>query len=151
MQPNRLLLVAFALLFAGTPLLATPANQVRTRVEGLRALGAAFKTVNDGLRSSDVPVAQIQQAARTIRTAARQQYRWFPAGSGPQTGVKTYAKPDIWSKRAEFRTAQDNFARAADGFQRAAATGNVDAIKAANRNLGGTCKACHDAFRTPKD
>lgn len=144
-------LAAMALVLIGTPLLASPADQARTRTEGYRELGAAFKAVNDGLRGSEVQTILIQQSARQIRNAARDQYGWFPAGSGPQAGVKTYAKPDVWTKARQFRTAQDNFARAAERFQRVAATGNAEALRAEARKLGGTCKACHDAFRTPKD
>jgi cytochrome c556 len=32
--------------------------------------------------------------------------------------------------------------------QAAAKTGNLDAIKAAFGAAGGSCKACHDAYRT---
>jgi cytochrome c556 len=131
------------------PLLAAPADVVRQRIAGLRELGAAFKNVNDSLRGEPQLIV-IRQSAREIRNAAQAQYRWFPAGTGPNPAWKTAAKPEIWAQAAQFRTAQDNFARQADAFQRAAQTGNVDAIRAAARTLGGTCKACHDQFRAPE-
>ena len=70
----------------GTPLLAASpmasgADAVRTRIAGLRELGAAFKAVNDGLRGDEIQTVLIQQSARQIANAARQQYGWFPAGS----------------------------------------------------------------------
>ena len=129
---------------------AAPADQVRARIAGFRELGAAFKAVNDGLRGEVSPVL-IQQSARQIRNAARQQYAWFPAGTGPQPGLKTAAKALIWAKPAQFKAAQDNFARQADAFQKAAAGGNVATIRAEARKLGATCKACHDTFRVPAD
>jgi cytochrome c556 len=76
---------------------------------------------------------------------------WFPAGSGPQPGVKTAAKPEIWTRAADFRRAQDAFAAQAVAFQNVANGGNADAIRAAARSLGATCKGCHDQFRVPKD
>jgi cytochrome c556 len=140
-----------AALLSAPLLAATPADQVKIRVDGLKALGAAFKTVNDTLRSGSAPAGQLQRAADQIESASRAQYRWFPAGSGPSAGVKTAAKPEIWSRAGEFRAAQDNFARQAGVFKRAVASGNQTAVQAEVRRLGGTCKACHDNFRVAKD
>lgn len=142
-------LIAFAA--TAVPLLANPAGDVRSRIAGYRDLGAAFKAVNDGLRGGNAQPAQIQQQARRIVAASQAQYRWFPAGSGAQAGVKTAAKPEIWAQAPRFRAAQDAFAAQAAQFQRAAAGGNVDAIRSEARKLGGTCKGCHDTFRTPED
>jgi cytochrome c556 len=128
---------------------APAADIVKTRVAGLRELGAAFKNAMDGLRGGEPQTIMIRQSAREIKSAAQAQYQWFPAGSGPQRGVKTLAKPEIWTKPAEFRAAQDNLAKQADAFQRAAMSGNADAMRASARSLGGACKGCHDQFRTP--
>lgn len=141
-----LLLAALA-----APLLAAPADQTRARIAGYRQLGASFKAVNDGLRAPSPPMAQIQAAARQIRSAASQQYGWFPAGSGPRPGVKTAAKPEIWAQGARFRQLQDGFAAQANTLQRAVDGGNVTAIRTAARSLGGSCKACHDQFRAEAD
>lgn len=147
-SPTRFRALA-PLLLAGlaAPLLAAPADQARTRIDGYRELGAAFKAVNDGLRSPAPQTMLIQMSARQIRNAATQQYNWFPAGSGPQPGVKTAAKPEIWSQAARFRQLQDTFAAQASAFQRVAGSGNVAAIRTAARSLGASCKACHDQFR----
>ena len=144
--------LAVAALAAGllaAPLLAAPADTVRSRITAYRELGAAFKAVNDGLRGSEVQTIMIQQSARQIRNAARAQYTLFHADSDASTGVKTAAKPEIWTQPAQFRAAQDNFARAADSFFRAASTGDAAAIRAEARKLGGTCKGCHDTFKVP--
>jgi cytochrome c556 len=143
-----LAVLAFALV--ATPLLAAPADQVRTRIAGLRELGAAFKGVNDGLRSPEPQTILIQQSARQIRNAANAMPGWFPAGSGPQPGIKTAAKPEIWTQSAQFRTAMNAFVAQAAVFQTVTNRGNVDAIKAEARKLGGTCKGCHDNFKTPQ-
>lgn len=132
---------------AVTPLLAAPADQVRTRVAAYNALGAAFKTINDAARSGQVQTPQVRQAATQIGQAARHQYSLFPAGSGPRPGIKTDAKPEIWSRGREFRAAQDGFARQAAALQRAVTSGDAGAIRIEARKLGGTCKSCHDNFR----
>ena len=145
---NRLAVLAFAL--AATPLLAAPADDIKSRVTGLRELGAAFKSVRDGLRGPEVQTILIQQAAKQIRQAATQQYRWFPAGSGPESGAKTAAKAEIWSQPAKFKAAQDAFATEAGAFYKAAASADAETIKAASAKLGATCKSCHDNFRVPE-
>jgi cytochrome c556 len=132
-------------------LLAAPADGIRARVNGLRELGASYKTVTDGLRGGDIQLVLIRHAARQIRSAARAQYGWFTAGTGPQPGVRTAAKAEIWAKPAQFRAAQDAFARQAQVFERAAAGSDARVIRAEARKLGATCKACHDTFRVPKD
>jgi len=141
--------LAFGLLAA--PLLAAPADAIRARIASYRELGAAFKAVNDGLRGSEIQSVLIGQYARQIRNASRAQYQLFPAGTGPQAGVKTHAKPEIWTRPAEFRAAQDAFVKAADSFQAAVNKGNPAAIRTEARKLGGACKGCHDTFRTPVD
>jgi predicted lipoprotein with Yx(FWY)xxD motif len=83
-------LVLGAALACGTAQAAGP-DAVRTRIAAYRELGAAFKAVNDGLRG-EVQTVLIQQSARQIRNTSRQQYNLFPAGSGPQPGVKTAAR-----------------------------------------------------------
>lgn len=144
-------IMAISLAAVASVAMAAPADQVKTRVAGYKALGAAYKTVNDSLRGSSPNGPAIQRAAGQIRTAAREQYKWFPAGSGPQAGVKTAAEPAIWTKAPQFRAAQDAFARQAEAFQKVAATNDFSAIKAESRKLGATCKGCHDNFRAEDD
>lgn len=141
--------IVVASLFIGSfaALAAVPADQIRSRVAGYRALGAAFKSASDAIRSGDFRSAQFQQSASQIAAAARNQYQWFPVGSGPQSRVKTAAKSDIWSNKNEFRSAQDAFARQAIAFERAVRAGGDAEIRAEARKLGAQCKSCHDKFR----
>lgn len=132
-----------------TPLLATPADTVKSRVAGLRELGAAFKGLKDGLNSSDPQTILIQQSARQVRNAAAQMPSWFPAGTGSQPGVKTSAKPEIWTQAEKFKSSQATFAAEASKFQMIVNSGNVAAMRAEFPKLGATCKGCHDSFRVP--
>lgn len=157
-------LAALALAIAAAPLVASgapraasarapamvPAEVVRTRIAGFKEMGTAFKNTMDALRASEPQIIMIQQSARTIKNGSVAIRGWFPAGTGPAPGLKTAAKPEIWTKPAEFRAAQDQLGRAADALQAAAASGNVDAIRAAARGLGAACKNCHDQFRVPE-
>ncbi len=150
MLRHRHVIAALAIVAVAAPLLAAPADAVRARIAGLRELGGAMKGINDALRSSEPQTAMIQQNASKIANSARNMPRWFPANSAPRPGLETWAKPEIWSKPAEFRAAMNAFTTQAAVVQRVSMGTDTDAIKAEVRKLGGTCKGCHDQFRTPK-
>ena len=134
-----------------TPLAAGAVDTIRARITSYRAMGAAFKVINDTLRTDTPDLRAIRRAVGTINQTARHQYHWFPAGSDATSGQRTKAKAEIWSNPAGFRSAQDAFAAQAVLLNRAARSGNVEAIRAESRKLGGTCKQCHDQFRAPND
>src|SRR4051794_37148680 len=92
----------------------TPKDAVAARVNAYRETGAAFKTINDQIKSGAPVKIMMRTSARTIAGTARDQYGWFPAGSGAEAGVKTKAKPAIWADAAGFRDAQARFQREAD-------------------------------------
>jgi len=68
----------------------------------------------------------------------------FPEGSGDG---KTEATAAIWEKPAEFKMAVDKFVSAANGMADAVDSGEMSAIGPAIKELGGSCKGCHDDFR----
>lgn len=149
-------------LLMGTTLLATtfgmafaagaPAEQtIKARQGHLKDLGAAFKEVRDQLRSSRPDMAQLNSASGQIAALATQMSDWFPQGSGPESRVKTDAKPEIWSDPAGFEKALKNFQAEAPKLQQLAAANDVGGIKAQVGKLGGACKGCHDNYRVPRD
>ena len=139
--------IAALALGAGPVLAAGAADVVRARINGFRELGASYKSVNDELRGGTPQPIVLQAAARQIRNTSSQMAGWFPAGSGPQAGVKTKALPAIWRDAAGFKAAQDAFARQSNAFNAAVASKNVNQIRATAKALGGTCASCHKQFR----
>ncbi|MFM2410352.1 MAG: hypothetical protein RL481_1180 [Pseudomonadota bacterium] len=131
--------------------LSASTDVVSARKAGFRELGSAFKGVNDSIRSGEVQSVALGKYAEQIRKASNGIYRWFPKGSGPKAGVKTAALAGIWAKPAAFKKAQDGLATATTAFEKAVKSKNLDSIRTATRNLGGTCKACHDSFKAKDD
>ena len=76
---------------------------------------------------------------------------WFPKGSGPESGVKTDAKAEVWNDAAGFAAAANRFQGEAAKLQEIAAGGDIAAIKAQVRATGGACKNCHDKYRVPEE
>ena len=120
-------------------------------MNGYRETGAAFKTINDQLKSGTPVKIMMRTSARTISNTARDQYNWFPAGSGAETGLKTKAKPAIWSDAAGFKAAQDRFAQEADLMSKVVETGDAAAMQKQAKALGQACAACHQKYRQQED
>ncbi len=127
---------------------ANPAEVIKAREAHYKEIGKAMKAIGDELKKSAPDVKVIQANAATIDRLAPQVPGWFPAGTGPEAGIKTEARAEIWTKPEEFSAAATNFATAARQFNATAQTGDIAAIGAAMKQLGGSCKGCHDKFRT---
>jgi cytochrome c556 len=137
-------------LLAGAALAADAgADAVKARQQNFKQLGGAFKVIFDELKKPDPDKAAIAAAATKMNTLASQEQTWFPKGSGPEAGVKTGAKPEIWSDSAGFAAAVQKLQGETAKLQQVAAGGDIDAIKAQAGATGGACKNCHDKFRVP--
>jgi cytochrome c556 len=139
--------VALALSAAGAALAADMAGAVQARQAHYKAIGAASKGIYDELNKPTPQAAVIQGYARQLDALAPQIPTWFPVGSGPESGVKTRAKAEIWSQPAAFKSAADGFATAAHHFSQTAAGGDIGAIRAEYPALTKTCGTCHSQFR----
>jgi cytochrome c556 len=124
------------------------AATIKARHDFFHSLGGANKTVSDQLKSSTPDLAAIRAATAQIATLAPQLPAQFPAGSGPESGVKTGAKPEIWTNAADFKVKADGLATAAAALNKAAAGTDIAAITAANKDLGTACKNCHTVYRS---
>jgi cytochrome c556 len=130
---------------------ASAVEQVKARQQGLKALGAAFKTIRDELKTDFPDAAKIRTASADIAQAGSAIDKWFPAGTGPDSGVKTDAKPEVWTDAAGFATAREAFIREANKWAQLTNSANVSAWKEGAASLGQACKGCHDKYRVKKE
>jgi cytochrome c556 len=140
--------MSFTALHADAP--ATPAEVQKARHDHYHELGETNKAVRDLSRTSNPDFAALEKAAEYIVEASINQGQWFPKGSGPEAG-KTRALPEVWTKPAEFVAAQKMFSDRAPTLLAAAKAKDVDAVRRAYREVGASCKNCHDTFRSPED
>lgn len=124
-----------------------PKEAVGARVNGYRETGAAFKTLNDQLKSDTPAKIMLRISAKRIVQTGQEQYGWFPAGSGPEAGAKTKVKAAVWADPAGFKAAQDKFQQQAVLMAQAVDKGDPAAMKAQVKALGQTCAACHSKYR----
>ncbi|HSV03157.1 MAG TPA: cytochrome c [Phenylobacterium sp.] len=123
------------------------AGAVKERQAHFLQQGAAFKAVLDELKKDQPDKGAIAANAAKLKDLAAHLPTWFPNGSGPEAGVKTEAKPEIWAQPSEFADAARRLQAETVKLDQLAMAGDLDGVKMEARMVGGACKNCHDNFR----
>ena len=150
---SRVALVALGLCVAATAIVtAAPADvaAIKSRQDKLRDMGSALKQIDDELkkRSPDwdnVIMANVQ----ILHDRSPFLLKWFPKGTGPESGAKTYALPAIWQKGDDFAKHGRAMVAEAAKLSQVAAKKDSGELKAQVIALGKSCKACHEDYRSP--
>lgn len=127
---------------------------IEMRQSNYKDIGGAFKGISDELRKGSPGMHMLTRYVKQLVTLAHMQSEqdWFPSGTGPEAGIKTAAKPEIWKNDAEFQKWRMALPVEADKLQKlVAGGGSIDAIKAQHKALGETCTGCHKPFRIKDD
>ncbi len=122
-----------------------PEDAIKYRQSALSVMGTHFGRLG-AMANGRVPfdAATAQANADMVATLSKLPYTAF--GEGTDKG-NTKARPEIWTKRAEFDAAAKKMQDEVVKLQAATKTGNLDQIKTAFGGAGQACKACHDDFR----
>src|SRR6201996_3233880 len=138
--------LGFTLVEAASP----EAAQIKPRQDKLRDMGGALKAITDELKKPKVDWDNvIIPNTQTIKDRSAYLLNWFPKGSGPESGVKTYALPAIWQKSDDFTKLAKAMQAETAKLKQVAAAKNAGALKDEAFTLGKACKACHDNYRSP--
>ncbi len=147
---------AFAIAAAAATLLSlvTPASAqfaktedaIKYRQSALFVMGQHFGRIG-AMASGRAPFDAKVAADNADVVASMAKLPWAAFGPGTDKGGDTKAKAEIWSEQAKFKEASDKLVAETAKLAAAAKTGNLDAVKTAFAATGGSCKACHDAFR----
>lgn len=90
--------------------------------------------------------AQFQAFAKDLATASKLDFlRAFPPGS---EGGRSRAKPGIWNNMDDFKEKMMNMREQSQKLAEVAATADKRAILQQFQKTGGTCKACHDEYKS---
>ena len=120
---------------------------MKERHDSMEKIGKAMKAAGRELKSGSPNLDTVRQSAGTIADQSKNLGSLFPKGTGPDVG-KTGAKAEIWANTQDFTAKVADFQKAAAAFNAAAGTNDLAAIKKSAADLGGTCKACHDKYRS---
>lgn len=117
------------------------------RHENYEDMGKNMKVLQDNMKAASPDMAAVTAAATKIKDYAGQMGTWFPAGTGPESGIETEAKANIWTDRATFDAA---VAKLQEESTKLAAVTDAAGFKAQFPATGMSCKGCHDVFREEK-
>jgi cytochrome c556 len=123
-----------------------PEDAVKYRQSAFTVMANHFGRIG-AMANGRVPfdAATAQASADIVVMMSRLPYTAFIDGTANLGNTR--AKPEVWSKRADFdagaRKMQDEVVK----LQTAAKSGNLDQVKAAFGEAGKACKGCHDTYR----
>ncbi len=117
------------------------------RHESFEHMGEVFEELSREVKQKSPDMVRIQQDVSRIDVWAKDQVNWFPIGSGPESGIKTDAKAEIWEQPAEFRALQDEFIVEAGVLKTVAFNGPGDDLAAQTEKVGEVCSQCHETYR----
>lgn len=148
----RVLAVLIAMLAIGSAVASEVAASsmqdiIETRRSGFKKMGAAMKSIAEQFKTDAPDLVKITAAAQVISAGVRDQPGWFPAGSGPESGIETDALPHIWQDTAKFAALSHQLGVESGNFASAVAGKDVAAIRTQFKVLAEVCSTCHKSFR----
>lgn len=123
------------------------AEAAHARHENFEKLGKAFKGLSEEAKKSTPDAAAMAASAATIDDLAKDLPNWFAAGSGPQDGVKTHAKAEVWTDAPGFAD-KARALREKTAALRAASSQGAAAMAPLIGDVGDRCGACHKQYRS---
>ncbi len=146
-------IVAVALLsamIAGSASIAqaqSVADTIAARQAGFKKTGENAGAIKKAL-DAGADLKTVAANAQEIADWGKKIPTMVPAGSGPESGVKTRALPAIWADKADFDKKAADLSAAATTLVAALNGTDKAAAGAAFQALGGACAACHRTYRT---
>ena len=148
---KQLSIIALVCGLAATPValshLDSTAFVLSYRQSQFAILGGTFGPMSSMIKG-EIPWndEQFKGWANDLATASKLDFmRSFPPGS---EGGRTRAKPGIWNNLEDFQAKLNDFKTEAPKMAEVAAGGDKKAILQQFQKTGGTCKACHDEYKS---
>jgi len=128
---------------------ATPENSAKYRHAIMEAMGGHVAAMAL-LAFNQVPDEgeYLEDHAEALRDLSNQLQFVFPEGSAVGD---SHALPAIWEQPDKFAAAVQAAVDASEAFEEAAETGDRKTIAGAFKQLGESCKGCHESFREEDD
>jgi cytochrome c556 len=121
-----------------------PENQIKYRRAAYQLMNLNFANL-DNMAKDKKPfnAADAQRNAELVAILSPIPKEYFGEG----TDKDTKAKPEIWTKRADFDAKMDKMVSEAGKLPAAVRAGDAAAFKKQVADVGAACKACHDDYR----
>jgi cytochrome c556 len=145
---KKVLGLGMGALLLGAAAMAGGHLQYEVRQAAMKQVGAGMQVMGQMAQGQVAFDADALAAAvAAMQTAAQAAQAAFPAES--DAGAGNRARAEIWDNRADF---DGKFAALGAALDAVAANppADVAGIAPAMASLGGTCQACHQAYRLPE-
>ena len=119
---------------------------IKGRQGAMMLSGVAMASIKGSIDAGQPPASQ-RFSTRSLARWAHAVPGMFPAGSGPEAGVQSNARAEIWSDRAGFEARAADYAAAADRLAELAAGDDAAAFADQWTAVRATCQACHDGYK----
>ena len=139
MNRARATAATLALLTLGV---AASEGQVDYRQHVMAAVGGHMQAIADIVRGKVDHASHLATHANALADLAEITPTLFPAGS---EGGDTL--PAVWENASDFQAKLDAFKEATSTLKEAAGSGEQAQVGLVLRNVGQTCKGCHDDYR----
>ena len=122
------------------------AGIIKGRQAAMMLSGVVMGSIKAAIDAGQPPASQ-RFNSRALARWAHAVPGMFPAGSGPDSGLETHARAEVWSDRAGFEARAADYAAAADRLAELAAGEDAAAFAAQWTAVRQSCQACHDAYK----
>lgn len=126
---------------------AKPEDAIKYRQSALFVMAQHFGRIG-AMANGRAPFDAKAAADNADIVADMAKLPWAGFGAGTEKGAPTKAKAEIWTEQAKFKEHSDKLVAETAKLAAAAKTGNLDNLKTAFGATAGTCKACHDNYRS---
>lgn len=152
MHRKFLSIVTAVALMTGIPIQAgadtTPEDAYDYREAIMEAMRGHIRAASMTMRGLVEDRGQLLNHALAMANNAEEFDHLFAEGSNVG---ESEALPVIWEEPEEFAAAIEKVKEASAAFVEAAESGDAERIGGAFRELGGSCRGCHDRFRVAHD
>jgi cytochrome c556 len=121
---------------------------VQYRQKVMSSQGASMGAINDTLKNKLPYQDHIAVHARDIAATSALIGEAFKKEI---TEGKTDAKPEIWKEWEKFLAAAEALEKESNALAEVAKSGDMEAIAAQVKKVGGACGDCHKPYRKPKE
>jgi cytochrome c556 len=143
---SALALAAAMLLAAGPVSFAqtTPAQIVKERQDGMKQNWRGYyRDISQTMKTASPNLTLIATKATGAVEHLKELGKLFPPGTGRDVVPKTRAKPEVWTKRAEFEGAFKTLIDATNTLADAAKKGDLAQVKVDWQATAKACGGCH--------
>ena len=138
--------LALTSLSASAQSFAKPEDAIKYRKASFVVTAAHFGRIG-AMAQGKAPFDAKVAAESADIVASMSKLPWAGFGEGTDVG-ETRAKPEVWKQSAKFKEAADKFQQEAAKLAAAAKGGKESDVKTEFSAVAGTCKSCHDDFRS---